>query len=142
MESFGKITGIFFFVLLLLSCMSGKVIEDPLVLLDVSPLPKSVVIQKKIEYEPIYGVMRVLEISEENGVQKYLLAKAGDIKTGLAAGVMGEIGTDAAFSSIIGTFEIVSVSNGFVKCSIETVTQQVPVNAYIRIQTGQQEKEE
>lgn len=142
MESSGKIIGAFFFALLLASCASGKVVEDPLVLLEVTPLPKSVVIQKKVEYEPIYGVMRVLEVSEENGVQKYLLAKAGDIKNGLTPGTTGDIGTDAAFGTVIGTFKIVNVTNGFVKGSIETVTQKVPGNAYIRIQTGQQEKEQ
>ena len=142
MESSRKITGflVLLFVSLLSSCASGKIVEDPLVLLEVTPLPRSVVIQKKVEYEPIYGVMRVLEVSEENGVQKYLLAKAGDIKSGLTAGATGDIGTDAAFGTVIGTFKIVSMTNGFVKCSIVTVTQKVPGNAYIRIQTGQQEK--
>jgi hypothetical protein len=142
MESSGKIIGFFFFIVLLSSCTSGKIVEDPLALLEVTPLPKSVVIQKKTEYEPVYGVMRVLEVSEENGVQKYLLAKAGDIKSGLASGVTGDIGTDAAFGTVIGTFKIVSVSNGFVKCVIENVTQKVPGNAFIRIQTGQKEKEQ
>jgi len=142
MESSGKIIIIILSALLVVSCASGKIVEDPLALLEVTPLPKSVVIQKKVEYVPIYGVMRVLEVSEVNGVQKYLLAKAGDVKTGLAAGVTGDIGTDAAFGTVIGTFKIVSVTNGFVKGSIESVTQKVPPNAYIRIQNGQQEKEQ
>lgn len=121
---------------------SISVAADPLVLLEITPLPKSVQIKKQVLYEPIYGVMRVLEITLENGVQTELMAKKGDITTGLEKGVVGEIAEDAAFGEIIGTFKIVSVVNGFVTCKIENVTKKIPSNAYIRVVVGQRIKEE
>ena len=49
-------------------CFSGcasKVVaaDDPLVIAEITPLPKNVQLKKKVLYEPIYGVMRVLEIT-------------------------------------------------------------------------------
>lgn len=118
------------------------VIDDSLVLVELTPLPKTVKKQEKVIYEPIYGIMRVLEISTENGVQTQLMAKKGDVKEGLDKGVVGDIAEDASFGEIIGTFKIVSVSNGFVTGKIESVTKKIPNNAYIRVVTGQKIKEE
>ena len=81
-------------------------------------------------------------ITLENGVQSEILAKVGDIKTGLEKGVTGEISPASDFGEIIGTFKIVSVTNGFVTCRIESVTKKIPNNAFIRVQIGQKEKEE
>jgi hypothetical protein len=145
MESVKKIAVFIVTALVVFSCKSVSQLtpaEDPLVLTEITPLPKTIVIKAKEEYEPVYGLMRVLEISEENGVQKYLLAKTGDIKTGLSAGVSGDISADASFGEIIGTFKIREITNGFVRCVIESVTQKVPATAYIRIQTGQKLKGE
>ena len=86
--------------------------------------------------------MRILEITLENGVQSELMAKVGDIKTGLEKGVIGEISPTADFGEIIGTFKIISIMNGFVTCRIESVTKKIPNNAFIRVQIGQKEKEE
>lgn len=138
---------IFIFLIILVSlftgCASKEVVtEDLLVLAEITPLPKDVQLKKKALYEPVYGVMRVLEITLENGVQAELMAKTGDIKTGLQKGVTGEISPAADFGEIIGTFKITSVTNGFVTCRIESVTKKIPNNAFIRVQIGQKEKEE
>ena len=138
---------IFIFLIILVSLFTGcaskeAVVEDVLVLAEITPLPKDVQLKKKALYEPVYGVMRVLEITLENGVQAELMAKTGDIKTGLQKGVTGEISPAADFGEIIGTFKITSVANGFVTCRIESVTKKIPNNAFIRVQIGQKEKEE
>lgn len=132
------------FILLFTSCETLEVVaqEDPLVLVELTPLPKTVKKADKVIYEPIYGIMRVLEISMENGVQTQLMAKKGDVKEGLDKGVVGDIAEDASFGEIIGTFKIVSVTNGFVTGKIESVTKKIPNNAYIRVVTGQKIKED
>lgn len=132
------------FAFIFTSCNSLKkeFIDDSLVLLELTPLPKTVQVKKEILYEPIYGVMRVLEITLENGVQSQIMAKKGDVNEGLDIGNTGEIAENAAFEEIIGTFKIISVSNGFVTCKIENVTKKIPNNAYIRVITGQKIKEE
>lgn len=145
MEIVRKVIFIFLiiFASLFTGCASKEVVaEDLLVLAEITPLPKDVQLKKKALYEPVYGVMRVLEITLENGVQAELMAKTGDIKTGLQKGVTGEISPAADFGEIIGTFKITSVTNGFVTCRIESVTKKIPNNAFIRVQIGQKEKEE
>ncbi len=143
MEIVRKIIVICILILMVSACATKTaVIEDPLVIAEITPLPKDVQLKKKVLYEPVYGVMRVLEITLENGVQAELMAKTGDIKTGLQKGVTGEISPAADFGEIIGTFKITSVANGFVTCRIESVTKKIPNNAFIRVQIGQKEKEE
>ena len=143
MEIVRKIIVICILILMVSACATKTaVIEDPLVIAEITPLPKDVQLKKKVLYEPVYGVMRVLEITLENGVQAELMAKTGDIKTGLQKGVTGEISPAADFGEIIGTFKITSVTNGFVTCRIESVTKKIPNNAFIRVQIGQKEKEE
>lgn len=145
METLRKIILAFFVcgIFCFSGCASKVVVaDDPLVIAEITPLPKNVQLKKKVLYEPIYGVMRVLEITLENGVQSEILAKVGDIKTGLEKGVTGEISPASDFGEIIGTFKIVSVANGFVTCRIENVTKKIPNNAFIRVQIGQKEKEE
>lgn len=130
------------FLSILLGCATSSKQERPLVLTELTPTPKAVQIKKPAIYEPVYGYMRVLEITQTNGVQSELMAKAGDLRDKLEKGVMGEISSDSSFGEIIGTFSVVSVLNGFVICKIENVTRKIPNNAYIRIQTGQKLKEE
>lgn len=143
MEIVRKIIVICILIFMVSACATKTaVIEDPLVIAEITPLPKDVQLKKKVLYEPVYGVMRVLEITLENGVQAELMAKTGDIKTGLQKGVTGEISPAADFGEIIGTFKITSVTNGFVTCRIESVTKKIPNNAFIRVQIGQKEKEE
>lgn len=130
------------FLSILLGCATSSKQERPLVLTELAPTPKSVQIKKPAIYEPVYGYMRVLEITQKNGVQSELMAKAGDLRDKLEKGVTGEISADSSFGEIIGTFSVVSILNGFVICKIENVTRKVPNNSYIRIQTGQKLKEE
>lgn len=144
MEFVRKIVIVLGCLFLLVGCASTPLApaEDPLVLLEITPLPKDIQIKKEVLYEPVYGVMRILEISQENGVQTEVMAKKGDITEGLNKGVVGEISEDASFGEIIGTFKITSVMNGFVTGKIETVTKKIPNNAYMRVVIGQKVKGE
>jgi hypothetical protein len=110
-------------------------------LLEIKPLPREVVIEVPVEYEPIYAVLKIREVSEENGVQKYIFAKLEKDIPEIQAGLVGEISADAAFGEVIGTFKILSKSLGFVRCSIDSLTHKVPANSFIRVQTGQKAKE-
>lgn len=144
MELIGKIKILLMvsFLSMLSGCATSSRQEKPLVLTELTPTPKTVQIKKPAIYEPVYGYMRVLEITQKNGVQSELMAKAGDLRDKLEKGVTGEISADSSFGEIIGTFSVVSILNGFVICKIENVTRKIPNNAYIRIQTGQKLKEE
>ena len=124
-----------------LLCLSCNTTMGPIAMQEIKPLPREVVIATPIEYDPIYAVLKIREVAEENGVQKYLYAKLdGDIPE-ITAGVMGEISVEATFSEVIGTFKVVSKDGGFVRGSIESLTHKVPSNSFIRIQTGQKAKE-
>lgn len=142
MEFVRKVICSLIVTLVFTGCLSTKNIEDPLVLLELEPLPRHVEVKKQIIYEPVYGVMRALEISTQNGVQTEIMAKRGDIQEGLEKGKIGEIAENSSFGEIIGTFKITSIQNGFVTCKIENVTKKIPNNAYIRVQIGQKIKEE
>ncbi len=150
MESYGKIKLIF--VLVIFSnasvCLTGcktikpEVVEDPLVLAEITPLPKTVEVKTKVLYEPVYGVMRILEISTNNGVQSEITAKKGDVTKGLEKGALGEIAADAGFGEIIGTCKITGVVKDFVTFKVVNVTKKIPANSYVRIVVGQKVKGE
>lgn len=125
-------------VFLLCSCRTIL----PAALAEVKPLPREVVVEKKVEYEPVYAVMKVLEVSEENGVQKYLLAKTDGESKEITAGVYGEIAASVSFEPVLGTFKVLGIQSGFIRCSIETLTHKIPSNSFVRIQTGQKAKDE
>jgi len=137
-----KILLVISFLFLLSGCVSSSKPEKFLILTELTPTPKAVQIKKPAIYEPVYGYMRVLEITQTNGVQSELMAKSGDLQDKLEKGVMGEISVNSSFDEIIGTCSVVSILNGFVVCKIENVTRKIPNNAYIRIQIGQKLKEE
>lgn len=121
------------------SCVSDRTQPQLLTLVEIEPLPRSVQLKKKIKYEPVYSTMRILEITMTNGVQSEIMAKTGNIKTGLEPGVQGDISATNGFEEIIGTFKITGIVNGFVTCKITNLTRKIPANGYIRIQTGQKE---
>lgn len=128
------------FAILPVLCLSCKTTMGPIAMLEIKPLPREIVMATPVEYDPIYEVLKIREVAEENGVQKYLYAKLdGDIPE-ISAGVMGEISVEATFSEIIGTFRVISKDGGFVRCYIESLTHKVPTNSFIRIQTGQKVK--
>lgn len=144
MEFVRKIVFLLICLFLFSGCISTPMapVNDPLVLVEITPLPKDIQVKKEVLYEPVYGIMRILEISQENGVQTEVMAKKGDITAGLEKGVTGEIAEDPSFGEIIGTFKITSVMNGFVTGKIETVTKKIPSNAYMRVVIGQKIKGE
>lgn len=148
MDAFRKIIYSFLIAISVLSiCNCGTTLlvkkqDDSLVIAEIEPLPKTVQLKKKVQYEPVYGYMRILEISMENGVQTEVTAKIGSITKGLEKGTVGDISPTSDFSEIIGTFKIKSVVRGFVMCKVENLTRKIPANGYIRVQIGEKEIEE
>ena len=137
MEFIGKIT-VFLLSIMLFSCTSTTSVA----LLEIKPLPKEVVIQKKVEYEPIFSLMKILEISEVNGIQKYIITKLDADSDEINIDVLGEIAATNSFDEVLGTIKVISKAGGFLKCSIENSTHKIPANSYIRIQIGQKAREE
>jgi hypothetical protein len=113
---------------------------DPLVLEEITPLPRSVVVNHAPEYEPVYSVMRIVEVSEVNGVQKFFLVRAVSPGPHIREGVKGEIAGDEEFKKVIGSFTIVEVYGDFFRCEARQLDYKIGVNAYIRIQTGEKTK--
>ncbi|QQO09003.1 hypothetical protein [Breznakiella homolactica] len=134
-------------VILLTACASDPpeaeiIIQDPLVLLEIAPLPRAVVVAKQVqEYEPVYTVYRIIEVSEVNGVQRFFLVRTGADKTGIEVGVTESIAEDAEFQKIIGKFKIIEMFGDFFRCQIEELDYKIGSTAYIRIKTGERLKE-
>lgn len=131
---------VFTIPLIFLACNTVKKVSVSL--LEIKPLPREVVIEKKTEYDPVYSVMKIVEVSEENGIQKYLYAKLEKDSPEVVSGKLGEISSNTSFEEILGTFKIVSKSRGFVRGNIESLTHKIPSNSYVRVQIGQKAKEE
>jgi hypothetical protein len=133
-------------LLIFAACMGNPepiiVIQDPLVLQEITPLPRSVVITRAVEYEPVYATYRIIEVSEVNGVQKYFLVRMGADKTGVSIGVTGDIAEDTAFQKIIGNYKIIEVYSDFFRCEIVELAYRIGANAYMRVQTGEKVKED
>lgn len=139
MELVRKISFVFIIVFSLVGCTS----TGTLTLAEIKPLPKEVVVEVKQEFEPVYSVMKILEVSEVNGVQKFVIAKLDKVEgKEIAIEMVGEISDDISFEKVLGTFKVTSKAGGFLKGSIETLTHKIPTNSYIRVQIGQKAKEE
>ena len=153
MESIKKIIHIQYVFLIFISlffgisCKSAPpepiiIIQDPLVLQEIAPLPRTVVARQTVtEYEPIYSILRIIEVSEVNGVQKFFLVRSGSDKTGISVGVKGDIGEDESFQRIIGNYAIIELYGDFFRCEIVELAYRIGNNAYVRVQTGEMVKE-
>jgi hypothetical protein len=117
------------------------IVQDPLVLEEIAPLPRAVIIKPVLEYEPVYSVMRIIEVSEVNGVQKFFLARAGADRAHIAAGKAGEIGEEAEFKKIIGTCTIIEIFGDFFRCEVQQLDYKIGPSAHIRIRTGERLKQ-
>jgi hypothetical protein len=118
------------------------IIEDPLILEELKPLPRAVVaVQKTVEYEAVYTVFKIVEVSEVNGVQQYFLARIGADRTGIEIGVTESIAEDEAFEKIIGKYTIIEIFGDFFRCVIEELDYKIGDAAYIRVKTGEKLKE-
>jgi hypothetical protein len=120
------------------------VYQDPLVLQEIAPLPRAVVLAQQVvqDYEPVYTTFRIIEVSEVNGVQKNFLTRMGADKTGIAIGGTGEMAEDASFQKIIGNYKIVGIEGDFLTCEIIELDYRITTSAYARIQTGEKLKED
>ena len=127
-------------LLLLTGCKTVQII-DPLVLQEIAPLPRTVVIKPVVEYEPVYAVMKIVEVSEENGVQKYFLVRLGADKTGVAVGITGDIAEDIEFQKIIGSYKIIEMYGNFFRGQIDSLSYKIGTTAYVRVKIGEQVKE-
>ncbi|MDR2900896.1 MAG: hypothetical protein LBV20_05210 [Treponema sp.] len=116
------------------------ILEDPLVLHEVNPLPRSVVPVYVAEYEPIYTTFRIIEVSEVNGVQQYFLARIGADRSGIEIGVSENIAEDETFEKIIGKYKIIEIFGDFFRCQIEELDYKIGETAYIRVKTGEKLK--
>jgi hypothetical protein len=125
---------------LFFSCKT-PIIHDPLVLQEISPLPRSIVRQAVTAYEPVYSILRIIEVSEVNGVQKYFLVRLGADKTGVSVGVTGDIGEDSTFQRIIGSYTIIEMHGDFFRCEITELAYRIGANAHVRIKIGEKAKE-
>jgi len=146
MESFKKIEKILYavtVVVLFFPVFSCKTSKDSLALLELAPLPKAVVAANQTvkEYEPVYAVYRIVEVTEVNGVQKFFLVRFAADRTGIEKGVTGEIGEDATFQHIIGNYKIVELLGNFFKCEITELAYRIGTNAHARVVIGEKVKE-
>jgi len=130
--------------LLLAACSTSPpepivIIHDPLVLQEIAPLPRTVVLARQAvtEFEPVYTTFRILEVSEENGVQKFFLARIGADRSGIQVGVTGEIAEDEAFQRIIGNYAIRELFPEFFRGEIRDLTHRIGHNAFARVKTGE-----
>ncbi|MDR0320582.1 MAG: hypothetical protein LBI28_03695 [Treponema sp.] len=126
------------FLLMIFSC---KTSNDQLVLQEITPIPRSVARQVVTEYEPVYSTLRIIEVSEVNGVQKYFLVRLGTDRTGISVGVTGEIGEDATFQRVIGSFKIIELHSGFFRCEVTELAYRIGANAHARVQIGEKVKD-
>jgi hypothetical protein len=134
---------VFFAAIILFAACSGKppIIQDPLVLMEVAPLPRQVVAQEPTpEYEPVYTIYRIIEVSEVGGVQRNFLVRFGADKTGVSVGVTGDIAEDSGFQKIIGNYRVTEVYTDFFRCNIQELSYRIGSTAFIRVQTGEKIK--
>lgn len=117
------------------------IVNDPLVLQELTALPRSMTPIPVQEYEPVYATYRIIEVSEVNGVQRYFLVRMGQDKTGIAVGVTESIAEDQAFQKIIGKYKIIEIFGDFFRCQIEELDYKIGNTAFIRIKTGEKLKE-
>lgn len=117
--------------------------SDALILMEVAPLPRAVVAanQSVTEYEPVYAVYRIIEVTEVNGVQKFFLVRFGADRTGIEIGVTGEIGEDSSFQRIIGNYKIVELLGNFFRCEVTELAYRMGANAHARVVIGEKVKE-
>ena len=142
MEPIEKIVFPVFGLLLLAGCALFSetplvVVQDPLVIEEIAPLPRAVVVKPVLEYEPVYSLMRIIEVSEVDGVQKFFLARAGEDRTNIIAGKGGEIADDDDFKKIIGAYTIVEVYGDIFRCEVSRLDYRIGPGAHIRMQTGE-----
>ena len=125
-----------------LFCSCGSLPPDTLVLQEIAPIPRSVIAaqQPVTEYEPVYSNFRIIEVSEVNGVQRFFMVRLGAERTGIQVGVTGEVGEDATFQRVIGSFKIIELLGDFSRCEITELTHRIGTNAYARVQTGEKVK--
>lgn len=129
----------------LFSCKSPPpppppIIINPLVIQEIAPLPRSVVVKQVVEYEPIFSVLKIIEVSEVNGVQKFFIVKLSQDRTGIAVGVKGEIAEDEAFQKIIGTYRIIELYGDFIKAEIESLNYKIGPVAWMKYKIGEKLK--
>ena len=144
MESFKKMIRMVLSAAVLAGCAQQRdlpvIVLDPLVLEEISPLPRAVLIKPVLEYEPVYSVMRIIEVSEVNGVQKFFLVRSGAEKTQVRLGQEADIGDDGEFRKMIGSCKIVEAYGDFFRCEVRQLDYKIGPEAHIRVQIGERLK--
>lgn len=116
------------------------IIIDTLVLDELQPKPREIVVKKEVEYEPVFASLKIIEVSEENGVQKKIIVRIGPDRKGLAIGVKGDIAEDEAFQKVIGTYRITELFADFFTAEIEVLNYKIGSTAWIRYKIGEKIK--
>lgn len=151
MESIAKVKRIVFLLFavmifpLMSSCRTVEqpvpvvVVHDPLVIQEVTPIPRAVIIarQQVPEFEPVFATLRILEVAEINGVQRYFLVRVGADRTGIAVGVTGDIIENSVSQRVIGSYRIVELLGDFFRSEITDLAYRIGPNAHMRIQVGE-----
>jgi hypothetical protein len=108
------------------------------------PLPRAPVLSTNVvpaevisEYEPVYAIFRIVEVSEVNGVQRYFIARIGMDRTGIQVGVIGEMAEDERFQRVIGNYRITEMFSDFFRGEIVELTYRIGSTAFVRVQTGE-----
>lgn len=93
------------------------------------------------QVENVYTAFKILEITEENGVQKYVLIKVDQetlshLVKDENGEVVGKVTTDMAGTQEITTCKEKSRSGGIVRLQLENSTHKIPKNSYVMLPTG------
>lgn len=102
--------------------------------------PDTKIIEEE-KVENVYTAYKILEITEENGVQKYVLIKVDqDSLSHLVKDengeVIGKVTSDMAGTQEITTCKEKSRSGGIVRLQLENSTHKIPKNSYVLLPTG------
>jgi hypothetical protein len=117
-------------------------VREPLVLVEIKPRPREVIVAPQASaLEPVYNIFKIVETTEVNGVQKYVLVRPGNDKTNIAVGTTGDISSAEAFTELIGTYKIIEVFANFFRCEIVSLNRRIGSTAFIRVRIGEKQKD-
>lgn len=93
------------------------------------------------QVENVYTAYKILEITEENGVQKYVLIKVDQeslshLVRDENGEIVGKVTADMAGTQEITTCKEKSRSGGIVRLQLENSTHKIPKNSYVLLPTG------
>ncbi|WP_028973413.1 hypothetical protein [Spirochaeta cellobiosiphila] len=128
--------------LFITSCASDSItVWDDYIVTDLEPLPEpkkepEPEPEPEVIIEPIYANIAIAEVEETNGVQSYLILRAGMEKEGIHKGAKGLIFRDPTEEEPIGTCNIVEVFQGFCRAKITDTSYRIDNTFIIKVQVN------